>query len=253
MITGLYAAASGMVGLEKRHDVIANNLANAATPGYKRMDGVFQGYYQHYLGRPVHPHLHNLRAGPGGGARLDETYTDRSAGVISSTGDPLNVALMGPGYIAVDTPQGERYTRSGQMAINAAGQLATADGHVVLSADGAPIPVEGMEFVISGDGEVFVEGAPVGQLRIVGFEEPGLLERQGHTLYAAPEEALEGMMAPAEGVQVMHKALELSNVQAPTEMANMIQGLRAYEANSRVIVTMDETTGRLIDQVGMPS
>ncbi len=252
MIKGLYAAASSMVGLEKRHDVIANNLANASTAGYKRSDGAFRGYLESYFGKPVHPSMFDAHRGPGGGMRIVETFTDWNNGPLATTGDPLNVALQGPGFLAVETPEGERFTRNGQLALNNLGQLVTEEGDLVLDQGGGPITPESPDFEIDREGGVSVGGVPIGQLRVVEFAEPGLLERRGRNLYAAPEQAIEETL-PADNTVVTHRALEQANVQTPTEMVNLLTGLRAYEANQRVITTHDETMNQLISQVGMPS
>ena len=252
MIKGLYAAASSMVGLEKRHDVIANNLANASTAGYKRSDGAFRGYLESYFGKPVHPSMFDAHRGPGGGMRIVETFTDWNNGPLATTGDPLNVALQGPGFLAVETPEGERFTRNGQLALNNLGQLVTEEGDLVLDQGGGPITPESPDFEIDREGGVSVGGVPIGQLRVVEFAEPGLLERRGRNLYAAPEQAIEETL-PADNTVVTHRALEQANVQTPTEMVHLLTGLRAYEANQRVITTHDETMNQLISQVGMPS
>lgn len=250
MFRGIYAAASGMVANEMRHSVIANNLANASTAGFKRNDGLFEGFYQAYLGRDLHPHLYDVQRGPGGGVRMQQSYTDLQGGPLTTTGDSLNLALTGPGYLVVDTPQGERYTRNGQLALNELGQLVTAEGHPLLSDAGTPLTVDGPDFVVDRAGGVHVAGALAGQLQVVEFEEPRMLQREGNSLHAAPEEA---QFAPAADTQVLHKSLEMSNVQVPNEMVNMLAGLRAYAANQQVISTFDQTMSRVIDQVGMPS
>ncbi len=249
MFRGIYAAASGMVANEMRHSVIANNLANASTAGFKRNDGVFEGFYQAYLGRDLHPHLFDVQPGPGGGVRMQQSFTDLQGGPVKTTGDSLNLALSGPGYLAVDTPQGERFTRNGQLALNELGQLVTTEGHPLQGDTGEPITVDGVGFEVDAQGGVHVGGALADQLRVVEFETPRALQREGNSLYAAPEDA---QFAPAVDTRVLHKSLEMSNVQVPNEMVNMLAGLRAYGANQQVISTFDQTTSRVIEQVGMP-
>ena len=251
MIPGLYSAASGMVAEEARQATLANNIANAATPGYKRQAPVSLGFYQVFSEKARSPFLWELEAAPGGGAKIVETYTDTTMGPLRQTGSPLNLALSGPGYIAVDTPRGERFTRSGDFTIDIDGHLATQDGMKVLSTDGEPIDVRGADVNIAQDGNVVVDGIPSGRISIVEFEQPERLTREGDNLYSASEE-VRTRSAEASDTLVQQASLELSNVSLPYEMIQMIQGVRTYEANQRIIQTADSTLGKLIEQVGMP-
>lgn len=249
MIKGIYSAASGMTALETRQATIANNIANASTPGFKSSHPVQLGFYDVFMRSPHNPFHYNVEAAPGGGVKIVETHPDLAAGPLRVTDNPLDVALIGPGYLAVETAQGERFTRHGGLGIDVDGHLATQEGHKVLSDTGAPLDVRGGVVNIASDGEVRVDGVPSGRLRIVEFEAPHRLQRQGAGLYAASEELA---ATPAAVTQVEQHALEMSNVNIASEMMRMIQGTRAYEANQRVIVTFDDTLGKLIDQVGMP-
>ncbi len=251
MIQGLYAAASGMMGVERRHDVIANNIANAATPGFRRQVPVNQGFNEILLHRMRHPFRLNAERAPGGGQKLVETFTDVHSGNVAATEDPLNIALQGPGFVAVDTPQGERFTRNGKLAIDANGLLATADGDHVQAESGGGIDVSGGNISIDEDGNVYSQGLFVAQIRIVEFEDPHMLTRAGANLYEASDEAMR-RSAQAADTRVLHKSLELSNVQVPAEMLQMMLGARVYAANQNVINAIDETMGRLINEVAMP-
>ena len=251
MIQGLYAAASGMVAIEAQQATVANNIANAATAGFKRQSAVQEGFYTYFQNSLKNPFHFDVVTAPGGGSKVVETFSDTSAGVLTETGNTLNVALQGPGYLAVDTPQGERFTRSGDFGIDIDGHLATPDGYKVQSLAGAPLDVSGGAVVIDRDGGVKVNGVAVGQLRLVEFEDPHMLNREGSTLYAASEAALERSSEAAD-TQVIQSYLESSNVQVAQEMVNMIMGLRAYASNQKVINTVDETMSRLIEQVGSP-
>ena len=251
MITGLYAAANGMMANETREAVVANNIANAATVGFRRQEPVVEGFYEVFSNKLVRPTRFNADPAPGGGAKVVETYTNTSGGAINVTDDPLNVALMGSGFLSVQTPKGERFSRNGKFTIDADRDLATVDGFKVLSEGGAPINVEGSKIAIGKDGTVSVDGAVRGQLKVTEFEDPHMLTRQGETLYYASEQAL-GRSAPGLNTTVVQNALEMSNVNLPQEMISMILGLRAYSANQKVITSVDETLSRLIDQVGSP-
>lgn len=252
MLKGLYSAATGMHASEARQAVTANNIANASTVGFRGQAPVQKGFYSYFAGKLKTPPQFNRQTAPGGGVRMDETYTNTANGPIAVTGDRLHVALMGPGYFVVDTPEGDRFMRNGKFAVNAEGELMTADGNTVQGAGGGAITVNGANVVINEDGTVIVDGIPQGRIRVVEFEDPHMLTRQGETLYAASAEALR-TSAEAANTQVVHKSLEMSNVSMPKEIINMTLGLRAYEANQRVVVAVDETMRRLIEQVATPA
>jgi flagellar basal-body rod protein FlgG len=251
MIQGLYAAASGMVGLERRQDVYANNIANAATPGFRRHVPVNQGFNEILLRSMRHPFRLNAERAPGGGQKIVETFTDVQGGNITVTEDPLNIALQGPGFIGIETLQGERFTRNGKLAVDTNGLLTTADGYHVQATNGGGIDVSGGAISIDQDGNVYSQGLFVAQIRLVEFEDPHMLMRVGANLYEASDEAMR-RSAEAVDTRVLHKSLELSNVQVPSEMVAMMLGSRVYAANQRVINAIDETMGRLINEVAMP-
>lgn len=252
MIQGLYTAATAMYAVESRQDIIANNVANAGTPGFKRQEPVQFGFAQVFsetLRRPFH---FNLDAAPAGGVKIAETFPDFRPGMLRPTDNPLNVALLGPGFFVVETARGERYTRNGDFTIDAEGRLTTQNGEIVQSAGGAPLDVRGGTVVIDREGTIRVNGVPAGKLRMVEFDAPERLEREGDTLYRAPEALLAGRREAA-ATAAEQSQLEMSNVTVPEEMIKMMMGLRAYEANQRVIASIDSTLGRMIDQVAMPS
>lgn len=252
MIQGLYAAATGMIALEDRQAVIANNIANASTAGYKRQNAIQEGFNEVFLGKLATPQRLNVERGPGGGLKLIHTYTDLAAGPVAVNGNPLNVALQGPGYLAVETPRGERFTRSGVFTVDADGQLATPEGYKVLDSGGSPIDVSGGAVTFDALGFIYVNNQNAGQLRLLEFADPHYLEREGHNLFALAEGAPDTAL-PAEQTAVIPGAVEGSNVQLPFEMAQMMWGMRAYNANQKVINSVDETVGRLINDVGAPA
>ncbi len=252
MITGLYDAASGMIAMESRQAVIANNIANAATPGFKSQAPVQLGFYEVFSEKVRRPFVYNREAAPAGGVKTVETFTNTAAGMFRQTDNPLNVALQGPGYFVVTTPQGERYSRSGDFSVNTEGQLVTSEGLKVQGIDGSPIDVRGEVVNIAQDGQVMVDGVVAGQLQLVEFESPERLLREGQNLYRASEEVAE-KSARAVNTQVHQGNLEMSNVNLPEQMIQLTLGMRAYEANQRVIQAVDGTVGRLIESVGMPS
>lgn len=252
MIQGLYSAATGMVAIEDRQSITANNIANASTPGFKRHQSVQLGFYQVFRESQRQPMIHNLEAAPGGGVKNVETFSHLESGVLRNTGNPLNAAIQGPGYFVVDTPRGDRFTRSGDFAVDVEGHLSTPGGFKVQAEGGGPIDVRGGMVNIDQGGAVSVDGIPAGRIRVVEFESPERLLREGDSLYAATE-AVRQQMSDGANSSVQQANLEMSNVNLSQEMTGMILGLRAYEANQKVIQTVDATIGRLIDQVAMPT
>lgn len=251
MIQGLYAAANGMVSIEDRQSVLANNIANASTPGFKRQIPVQKGFYEAFFAETQRSARFNLERGPGGGPTLNETFSDFGDGILTTTGNALDVGLVGPAFMVVETPQGDRYTRDGKFAVNVDGELVNSQGFRVLDTGGGPIRVDGAIVEIDPDGNVTADGQVAGTLQLVEFEDPHMLNREGLTLWSASQEALQ-RSGPAENTIVAGHSLELSNVQIPNEISQMMLALRAYGANQQVIQAIDETVGRLIDQVGAP-
>jgi len=252
MLQGLYAAATGMVAMEGRQNVLANNIANVSTPGFRRQEALQKGFYGIFSDRLRTPARYNAAQAPGGGVSFTGTFSDTSPGPLTVTGNALDVALSGPGFFSVETPEGQRFTRGGQFKLDTAGQLATADGYKVLDAGGSPIDVPRGTVSIASDGNVMVDGQVIGQLGVTEFENVHALTRQGDNLYVAGETAL-AAAEPADETLVVQNTLEMANVNLPQEMVSMILGTRAYGANQKAINAIDESTQRLIEQVGMPS
>ena len=250
MIKGLYSAATALVALDRAHDVSANNIANASTSGFRAQKTVKKGFYDVFMDQKVLPSIFNRNSAPGGGTKLVETYTDTQAGHVVTTDNPAHVALQGPGYFMVDTPNGSRYTRNGEFTIDAEGDLATMSGFKV-QGSGGPINASQGPLTISADGIVSSGGATVGQLQLTEFEDPHMLSHDGDGLYRASDAAL-ARSSSATSTGVTQNALEMSNVNMPQEMVNMILGLRAYGANQNVISAMNETMTKVIEEVGTP-
>ncbi len=238
MLRGLYVAAEGMAARQKAQDAVANNLANLNTTGFKADHPVFEAVYERALWR-----VQGARATPIGtlsaGAIVREFYTDLRAGALVSTGNPLDVAIDGAGYFAVQTPQGVRYTRNGAFQLNAQGILTTREGFPVLGANGQPIQVpQGAAVQIGENGSVFANGAPIAQLLIAD----GTLTKDPNGYFA-------GAAQPIPNPRVVAGALESSNVNLVREMVRMIELIRAYETHQKVIHAHDETLGKAINEL----
>jgi flagellar basal-body rod protein FlgG len=236
---GLYIAASGMLAEQVRQDQIANDLANASTPGYKP-DRAAQSVFGALL-------LQNRQTGAQVGplylgARIAELRTDLTQGPLQQTDNPLDVAVHGDGFFCVQTPDGTRYTRNGQLALDAQGRLVTTAGQLLLGTDGQPITVgraDGMS--IAQDGTVRSGTKVVGQIAIVSLTNA---VKQGDNVFTGTPGA-----KPAE-TTVEQGYLEGSGVEPARAMVDMIVSLRAYEASQRVLHAIDDTLGRAVNSVG---
>lgn len=242
MERGLYIAASGMLAEQVRQDQLANDLANASTPGYKA-DRAAQADFGQLL-------LTNRQNGQtigtlGVGVGIAEIRTDLTQAPLQQTDQPLDVALQGDGFLAVQAPQGVRYTRDGQLSVDAQGRLTDQMGDPVLGAGNAPIAVGGADgVVIAADGTVSRNGTAVGKLQIVSLQNP---QKEGDTLFTGQAGA-----TPV-GTVLRQGFLEGSGVNPAKAMVDMIVSLRAYESSQRVIHAIDETLGRGIDGAGSTS
>lgn len=250
MIPGIYISAGGMLLSEGKHSVYANNLANSATVGFKSHIPVGLGFYSMFR-RVGDSYLAVLpKSAPAGGAKLVETFPDLSMGPLKQTDNPLDIAIQGPGFLVVQTPQGQRYTRAGNLTRDQDGNLSTTEGYQVLGANNQPISINGTTINIAQDGSVTVDGVQVGQIQCVEFANPERLTRVGENLYIASAEVENGK-TPATRSSLRQGYLEWSNTNIPKEMVNLTLGLRTYEANQRVLSAINETIGRLIDQIGL--
>jgi flagellar basal-body rod protein FlgF len=236
---GLYIAASGMLAEQVRQDQIANDLANASTYGYKP-DRAAQASFADMM---LQNRGNGALVGPlSMGVRIAELRTDLTQGPLQQTGNPLDVALHGDGFFAVQTPDGVRYTRAGQLALDANGRLTTTTGFLVLGTDGKPITVgKESELSIAPDGTVRSGSTRVGTIQVVSLT--GAV-KQGDTLFTGSAGA-----RPAD-TTIEQGYLEGSGVEPARAMVDMIVSMRAYEASQRVLRTIDETLGKAVTSVG---
>jgi len=238
MDEGIYLAGSRMNGLASSLDMVAANLANANTPGYKRTLGQFSAL------------MHAMVAGaPAEGARpawpvLTAGHLDLSQGPVQETGRPLDVAIRGPAFLALDTPAGRRYTRKGRIFLNADGEMVDAAGNRFAAQGGSlRVPVDAEKITIERTGEVLADDQLIGRLMLVEVPKPEFLVPEGSCLYRYDGPA----PRRASGSELVQGSLEHSNVNVMAEMVNLVQLMRAYEANARVLKRLDEANSRTIE------
>jgi flagellar basal-body rod protein FlgF len=236
---------SRQVALSREMDVVANNIANIDTTGYKADGSLFEEYL-------------SSSARTDSGARISYVrdrgvWHDMNAGGMQRTGNPLDVAIDGDGFFTVQTPRGQRYTRNGSFKINAAGQLVTAEGDPVLGS-GGPITFQpnDRQISISPDGTISVrQGSSTadsvrGTLTVVNFANPQQLQKDsGSTFQAAA-----GMTPqPATGAKIVQGELEKSNVRGVVEMSRMIEITRSYMQIASMLQQQSDVSQQSIDKL----
>lgn len=238
MLRGIYTAASGMTAEAARQDVVANNLANVDTPGFKRdrMTVVpFQEYLIHSLSKQGIRPVGNL----GFGVDTISRYNDFSTGSMLQTGVATDLAIDGDAMFAVSRNGEVRYTRAGHFCVTKDGALATPEGDPVLGVNG-PVRVNG-SFTVSPDGAIMQGGRVVATLQLASQQ--GMVKGDDG-LYDNPD----GVVAAAD-FRVNQGALERANVNPIREMIEMINVSRSYETNQRALTAHDETLGRAVNDL----
>lgn len=239
----VYIAASGAEARLRQLELVANNLANVHTDGFKADRSTFKAFFEGALADANGGET----TGAAGGVYVStaDGGFDHSSGPIRRTGGALDVAIQGDGYFVVETDQGDRYSRAGSFMVNGAGQLVTARGNPVLG-DAGPIEISGAGARILGNGDVVENGQVVGTLRLVEFEEKNSMVKQGDGLFVAkdgidPEDA--------DRIALIEGSVESSNVQPTAEMANLVILQRAFEAAIQAMQQDDEATESLIQEI----
>lgn len=237
MIKGLYISRAGMDPKMSRMDIIANNLANINTIGYKR-DALFMRKLEELTSE-------QLQANGGLPGLHAEQFTSYTAGALKQTNNPLDVAIQGDGFFVIETPGGQMYTRNGNFSLASDGTLVTGQGHPVLGEGGHILFRESEKIdtaVLSIDerGLISVDGEPVGRLRVVTFDSLRELKKEGGYFSANNEPEIE--LVPGEGVSLIRQGfIEESNVDAIQEMVYMIELSRNFESYQRMIQVQDSS------------
>lgn len=267
MDKGIYTALSG--GLAKSHEIeiIANNIANANTPGFKRDTATFNEYLTE-VRRPDTPEGVQRETGqaamldprPQGDksfVEMDGIYTVFRQGPLRRTNAPLDLALNGKGFFEVMTPSGVAFTRQGNFSMSRDGLLVTSSGYPVLArGEGAvaaapetrQIRLAGAGPIsVSATGEIVQAGQPIAQLSIVEFQEAQWLEKLGNAFYRNTEDT--NRKPTTTETSLEQGFLELSNVNAVHEMTRLIEATRAYESHLQAIKTFQEVDARSVNEI----
>lgn len=250
MVNGIYTAASGMLLQNRKLEVTSNNLSNTNTTGFKRdivsVDNfraqsttLEESDWRTTLFNETLNNTHNI----------PQISVDHSQGHVRHTENPYDVAINGNGFLAVHTPNGERYVRSGELQLDQDGQLVTKEGFLVKTAEGegadAGITItEPAKLHIALDGSVYDDGALAGQLKVVQFDSARDLRKIGFNQYEniSPEAPPQ----PAQNFEVRQGYLEASNVNIVSEMVEMVQINRSFGAYQKMITSIDQSMAQLL-------
>lgn len=230
--------SSSTRGLTREFELIAHNMANVSTPGFKRRYNDFSQLMAEQ----------GLGSDTAGGDENSQLLIDFSQGNLIETGRTLDTALYGNGFFVIETPQGPLYTRNGTFQLNESGQIVDLAGRIVAGESGpitVPSTLGPSELFISQDGTLTGAGTAIGKLKLVDFKDhQNVLVPAGLNCFSAPE-GLEP--EPAEAAIIKQGYREGSNVQITEELVDMITVSRLYDANMKILAKSGESTKSLID------
>lgn len=236
-----YIALSRQMVIRNQLDVIANNLANMSTPGFRGERVIFKEYLQ------SSPKVAGLSFVQDYGV-----VRDLSPGNLERTGNPLDVAINGPGYFSVQTPQGTMYTRDGRWQLDAEGTIVNSSGYPILGDSDQPIILgedQRGAIVIGRDGNISSAGGlALGRLKVSSFDNEQLLRKAGGNLYSADEEG--ALPQVVQAPQISQGMVENSNVAPIVEMTNLIEVSRTYQTIQKVIEAENERQRKAVQVLG---
>lgn len=238
----IYQAASGALLMQQRLDVLSNNLANVNSVGYKEDRPKFN------MPEIASPSTQAVSAGQLSPYSPPMTFfTDFSSGGLQQTRNPLDVAITGDGFFEIQTDNGIQYTRMGSFEVNQDGLLSTSDGWPVMGQGGTIAVTEGT-LEINADGNIYVDGDLVDQLKVVDFPKPYPLQKVGSTGFTVSNADVTPRQA--EGYLISQGFVESSNVNAIRTMTEIIETMRVFESYQKVIQAADDTTSKAVNDVG---
>ncbi len=255
MVRGLYTAYTGMANEQKRLDIISNNLANAATVGYKEENATTQSFDQLLTMKIRDNSEGNTNRAIGNmslGVKLGEVYTNYGQGSLRETNNNYDMAIEGNGFfnLSVTDKAGNvstQYTRNGSFTMTKDGHIVDEDGNNLMGEGGAiVVPTDATDIVIDKTGAIYADNTYVDNVKITDFENYDYLSKTGDTKY----QALEGAVEKPSNATIQQGFTEQSNVNIISEMVEMISVTRAYEANQKVLKSVDQTLELAANSVG---
>lgn len=244
MLKALNSGISGLNAQQLKVDVIANNIANINTAGFKKSRAEFSQLISQDIEKNGIP-VENRDAAIGSGIRVAQAARNNSSGNILQTGKPLDLAIQGGGFFKVVSPNGEeRYTRDGTFSMDASGSLVNSQGYLL---DGIQAVPGAEKVIVTADGLVKTEdaedNADAGQIVLYKFTDLNGLKAEGGNLFSYDQsvgESISGAPGDEDFGAIRQGFLEASNVELAEEIANLIEAQRSYGFNTRVIRSVDE-------------
>lgn len=249
MLRSLEIAGTSMLVQRKKMDVITNNITNIETSGFKKDQLLSRSFKDMMIQRINDPNVLYVSndVGPlNNGIHIDEVRTDFVQGNLEPTERLTDFAIQGSGFFVVSTPNGQRYTRDGGFSVNSQGYLVNNDGHYLMGTNGR-VQVGNGQFSIDDQGNVKVGGANVNKIRLVDFDDPNGLRKEGNNLYY--NYTNQNVITPKETI-VKQGFIENSNADVSREMVDMMEVSRTYETNQRMIKMLDESLSKTVNEVG---
>ena len=248
MLDGMRMAAEGMKQMSVKQDLVTNNLANVGTAGFRKEGLVVESFSQVMARESNGQNELNSTGGYENHARFNQySMTHMSQGALKESGNSFDLALSdnGKGFFTIQTPKGIEFTRAGTFHLDTSGHLVTADGSFVLGHRG-PIRVNGSDFKVGDNGVVNVNGKDVDRLLISRFEDPKAMKRQGASSFAAETNSV----VATTDFQVKQGFVEQSNFNALTEMVDLMQTMRNFEANQKALQSHDQRLQKTVNELG---
>ncbi|WP_458096423.1 flagellar hook basal-body protein [Roseomonas sp. WA12] len=238
-----YIALSRLVAQNRATAVLAHNMANAETPGFRASRPVFADHLERQRGSRTAPGAESLHF-----TQDRATWRDETPAPVQTTGNPLDLAISGEGYFSVQTPRGERHTRAGRFALGPDGGIVDSEGNALLDAGGNPLRLapNDTRLTVRGDGTLSSENGEIGKIRISRFAEPQRMLAEGDRLLAAgPGQAPETIERPA----VVQGALEGSNVRPVIELTRLTAEMREFQFMAQFAEKEGERLSGAVDRI----
>jgi len=234
MQSELYTAAQGLIARQFQLDNVTNNIANAATTGFREVSAFYRSFNEALADGPANP----LNNAANNQPVVAGVFMHSRQGSIKATGNPLDLAVQGEGFFRVETPNGQRYTRAGSFTMDNTGRLMTHNGYQVMDSNNQPITLQpdAVDTKVGEDGTIVQDGNAIAQIKLVTFADKELLTPEEDVLLA--HQNPNAVEVAAEG-RVLGGHLETSNVNIAKQMVDMISLQRAYDANIRTIRAID--------------
>jgi flagellar basal-body rod protein FlgF len=260
MHEGIYIAASAGIKQGKKMEVIAQNLANVNSTGYKRDKLAFKELMTPFPPDKGSESTKNSLLQPGESnsnvsyVAITDQYTEHEQGKLKQTNSELDMALDGSGYFSVSTEEGIRYTRNGNFRLDTENRIVNQKGQPVLNEQGEPIVItgEGTELSIDAYGNIFVgsgeRSANIGKIKFIDFDNKQTLEKLGDGLFYQSD--MKADEKPVNNTKLRQGFLEGSNVTATDEMTNMISTLRLFETYQKMIQSIDNMDDQSVNSIG---